>query len=284
MSSTLQFHHLDADLLVVDKPAGLLAVPGRGEDKQDCLSARVQQLHPDALVVHRLDMATSGLMLMARNPSAQRVLSLAFAERRVHKRYVAVVHGLLAPPVISESGPEGWGLIDLPIAVDWPNRPLRVINHATGKPSQTRWRVDSQDTQAETTRLLLEPLTGRSHQLRVHLLALGHPIVGDALYCPSLHVESPSLRLFSPSLRVESPSLRAQRGNPSLSTAEIDCRAALAMTNSPLAMTNSPLAMTDSPLAMREALKSRLMLHASALSFDHPVTGVTLHFNSVVPF
>ena len=250
---------------MVDKPAGLLAVPGRGEDKQDCLSTRVQQIYPDALVVHRLDMATSGLMLMARNPAAQRKLSLAFAERRVHKRYVAVVHGRLTSPVVSESDAEGWGLIDLPIAVDWPNRPLRVINHATGKPSQTRWRVDSQDPQAETTRLLLEPLTGRSHQLRVHLLALGHPIVGDALY-------GPSLRLFSPSLRVFSPSLRAQRGNPSLSTAEIDCRAALAMTGA-----------LDAS-AMTQGLESRLLLHASALAFDHPVTDVTLSFNSVVPF
>ena len=282
MIPPLQFHHLDADLLVVDKPAGLLAVPGRGEDKQDCLSARVQKIYPGALVVHRLDMATSGLMLMARNPAAQRKLSLAFAERRVHKRYVAVVHGRLMSPVVSESDAEGWGLIDLPIAVDWPNRPLRVIDHATGKPSQTRWRVDSQDAQAQTTRLQLEPLTGRSHQLRVHLLALGHPIVGDALYGPSQQATSSSARVFSPPLRVESPSLRAQRGNlkpPSLRAKRgnlfrrcsgMDCRATLAM--------------TDPLLAMTERLESRLLLHASALAFHHPDTGVTLHFSSVVPF
>ena len=194
-------------------------------------------------------MATSGLMLMARNLAAQRVLSLAFEERRVHKRYVAVVHGLLTPRVVSENDAQGWGLIDLPIAVDWPNRPLRMINHATGKPSQTRWRIDSQDRRAETTRLQLEPLTGRSHQLRVHLLTLGHPIVGDALYCPSF---------------------RAQRGNPSQSTADIDSRAAIAM--------------MDATHSMTEGLESRLLLHASALAFDHPVTGVTLSFNSVVPF
>jgi len=238
---------------VVDKPAGLLAVPGRGEDKQDCLSARVQKIYPDALVVHRLDMATSGLMLMARNPSAHRLLSLAFAERRVHKRYVAVVHGLMSATAGTAQDAEGWRLIDLPIAVDWPNRPLRVINHATGKPSRTRWRIESQDAQDQTTRLQLEPLTGRSHQLRVHLLALGHPIVGDALY---------SL-LPDPSLRVESPSLRAQRGNPSPSPADMDCRAALAMT---------------------EGLEHRLRLHASALAFDHPATGVTMSFESAVPF
>ncbi len=277
MIPPLQFHHLDADLLVVDKPAGLLAVPGRGEDKQDCLSARVQQIYPDALVVHRLDMATSGLMLMARHPAAQRVLGLAFAERRVHKRYVAVVHGLLVPASNNLADAEGWGLIDLPIAVDWPNRPLRVINHATGKPSQTRWRVDRQDTQTQTTRLQLEPLTGRSHQLRVHLLAQGHPIVGDALYGPSLVADHPSLQLVHPSLQLVHPSLqlvhpslRAQRGNPSPRTADIDCRATLAM--------------TDSPFAMTEGLENRLLLHASALAFDHPVTGFTLRFNSVVPF
>jgi tRNA pseudouridine32 synthase/23S rRNA pseudouridine746 synthase len=205
----LQFHHLDNDLLVVDKPAGLLAVPGRGEDKQDCLSARVQHIYPDALVVHRLDMATSGLMLMARNPSAQRVLSLAFAERRVHKRYVAVVHGLMTLHLNTVADADGWRLIDLPIAVDWPNRPLRVINHDTGKPSQTRWRVDSldkHDAQAQTTRLLLEPLTGRSHQLRVHLQALGHPIVGDALYADSgLAALENRLRLHASALVFDHP-------------------------------------------------------------------------------
>jgi tRNA pseudouridine32 synthase/23S rRNA pseudouridine746 synthase len=199
----LQFHHLDEHLLVVDKPAGLLAVPGRGEDKQDCLSARVQHIYPDALVVHRLDMATSGLMLMARNPSAQRSLSLAFAERRVHKRYVAVVHGLMTAHLNTLADADGWRLIDLPIAIDWPNRPLRVINHDTGKPSQTRWRIESYDAPTHTTRLLLEPLTGRSHQLRVHLRALGHPIVGDALYCPSLQAQR--LRLHASALAFAHP-------------------------------------------------------------------------------
>jgi tRNA pseudouridine32 synthase/23S rRNA pseudouridine746 synthase len=284
----LQLHHLDDDLLVVDKPAGLLAVPGRGEDKQDCLSARVQKIYPDALVVHRLDMATSGLMLMARNPNAQRVLSLAFAERRVHKRYTAVVHGVMTSPLNTLADADGWRLIALPIAVDWPNRPLRVINHDSGKPSQTRWRIDSysgQDPQTQTTRLQLEPLTGRSHQLRVHLQALGHPIVGDALYGP----------LPDPSLRANSPSLRAQRGNPSPSTADMDCRAALAMTqnaalamtqNAALAMTqNAALAMTqNAALAMTAGFESRLRLHASALAFDHPVTGLKLRFDSLVPF
>ena len=175
----LKIHFFDDALLVLDKPAGLLCVPGRGADKQDCLSARVQAQYPDALIVHRLDMATSGLLLMARSLAAQQILSLAFAERRVHKQYTAVVRGLVVdPPDTTDS----WGLIDLPIAADWPRRPLRIIDAALGKPSQTRWRIESRNSAANTTRLLLEPLTGRTHQLRVHLQAIGHPIVGDALY------------------------------------------------------------------------------------------------------
>lgn len=168
--------YADTALLVLEKPSGLLSVPGRGEDKQDCLSARAQHLYPDALIVHRLDMATSGLMVMARGLDAQRSLNAAFAERRVNKRYIAVVDGVLPPP------PEAWGQIDLPIIVDWPNRPRRMIDHQTGKPSTTRWRVLDQDLSNATTRVELEPITGRSHQLRVHLQALGHPILGDALY------------------------------------------------------------------------------------------------------
>jgi tRNA pseudouridine32 synthase/23S rRNA pseudouridine746 synthase len=179
--------YADEALLVLDKPSGLLSVPGRGEDKQDCLSARAQSLYPDALIVHRLDMATSGLMVLARGLSAQRSLNAAFAERRVSKRYVAVVDGTLAPPS------DTWGVINLPILVDWPNRPRRMIDHAQGKPSTTRWRVLSHH--AATTRVELEPITGRSHQLRVHLLALGHPILGDALYADS-RVQALSNRLL----------------------------------------------------------------------------------------
>ena len=171
--------YFDDALLMLDKPAGLLAVPGRGADKQDALSTRVQRLYPDALVVHRLDMATSGLMLMARGPHAQRSLSKAFADREVCKRYEAVVDGRLPPPA---DAPDGWGVIDLPIIVDWPRRPLRMIDALQGKPSITRWRVMAHDAPANTTRLELAPITGRSHQLRVHLQALGHPIIGDTLY------------------------------------------------------------------------------------------------------
>jgi len=168
-------HHLDAACLVTVKPAGLLAVPGLGEHGALCLSAQVQALYPDALVVHRLDMATSGLMLFARGAEAQRHLSAAFANREVHKCYMAVVHGYVE---------QADGAIDLPLMADWPNRPLQKVDRAHGKPSLTRYRVLGIDAAAKTTRLELEPVTGRAHQLRVHLLAIGHPIVGDALYGP----------------------------------------------------------------------------------------------------
>ena len=188
----------DDTLLVVNKPSGLLSVPGRGEDKQDCLSRRVQAEFADALVVHRLDMATSGLLLMARGVDAHRALSAAFERRLVHKRYTAVVAGLL--PV-----DEDWQCIDLPILVDWPRRPLRTI-HAQGQASQTRWRCVAHDPHTQTSRLELEPLTGRSHQLRVHLQALGHPILGDTLYAPpAVQTMAPRLLLHACALGLAHP-------------------------------------------------------------------------------
>ena len=167
----------DSALLVLNKPSGLLSVPGKGADKQDCLSIRVQQLYPEALIVHRLDMATSGLLLMARSLAVQRLLSMAFASREVQKRYVAVADGQ-----VNSKPAEPWQLIDLPIAPDWPNRPLQKIDLEHGKPSQTQYRLLSYDVATDATRLELAPITGRTHQLRVHLQALGHPILGDALY------------------------------------------------------------------------------------------------------
>jgi len=163
--------HADDAIVVVDKPAGLPSVPGRAAGLQDCAAQRVQAVHPDALVVHRLDMATSGLLLFARGADVQRRLSRAFATRAVDKRYVAVVAGRLA---------DERGEIDLPLAADWPNRPRQVVDHERGKPSLTRYAVLARD--AHTTRVALEPLTGRSHQLRVHLAAIGHAILGDTLY------------------------------------------------------------------------------------------------------
>ena len=176
--------HVDASLLVFDKPAGLLCVPGRGPDKQDCLSARAERQWPDAKVVHRLDMATSGLVLMARGIEAQRALSLAFEKRRVHKRYTAVAEGVLRSDLSHRMPESDWNTIDLPLLLDWQNRPRSVVNHAEGKPSLTRWRLAEPEPgdPPDTTRLTLEPITGRSHQLRVHLQAIGHPIVGDPLY------------------------------------------------------------------------------------------------------
>ncbi len=210
----LQVVHEDAALLVLEKPAGLLSVPGKGADKQDSLSARAQIHYLDALIVHRLDMATSGLLLMARGIDCQRRLSHAFASRAVSKQYVAVVDGALPAPA------GAWGVIDLPIALDWAQRPLRHIDRVHGKPSMTRWQLAPQadeaaadartttvfDPSLPSTRLLLEPVTGRSHQLRVHLAALGHAILGDALYAtPAVQARSERLLLHASRLALVHP-------------------------------------------------------------------------------
>lgn len=189
--------HEDAHLLVLDKPAGLLCVPGRGADKQDCLSARALQRWPDALVVHRLDQATSGLVLMARGAAMQRLLSQAFAERRVWKRYEAVVDGLAQAA--------HWQTVDAPLMADWPRRPRQKID-AAGKPSRTRWRTLQADAARQASHLLLEPQTGRSHQLRVHLASIGHPIAGDALYGDARSAaRAPRLLLHATVLQLHHP-------------------------------------------------------------------------------
>ena len=194
----------DEHLLVVNKPAGLLCVPGRGPDKQDCLSTRAQALWSDALIVHRLDQPTSGLVLMARGLPMQRALSRIFAERRVHKRYQAVVAGLPQPDDTADD--EGWSAIALPIAADWERRPLRVVDAQSGQPSLTRWRVLDVDRALGCTRLELEPVTGRTHQLRVHLAALGHPILGDMLYANAAQQASaPRLLLHACTLEFAHP-------------------------------------------------------------------------------
>ena len=246
--ATFKLVYQDQTLLVLDKPSGLLSVPGRGEGKQDCLSTRVQARYADARVVHRLDMATSGLMLMARGAAAQRTLSQAFASRSIHKRYCAVVEGAVVEDTFITT-PGYWAVIDLPIALDWPNRPRRIIDTQRGKPSVTHWRVMRHgglhpaseageavpraphtgplsagplqfDSSTPFTRLELAPATGRSHQLRVHLAALGHPILGDTLYAPQ-------------------------------------------------------------PV---QARASRLLLHATRLTLAHPLTGEPLRFDSAPPF
>lgn len=202
MANHLRTVYADDFLLVLNKPSGLLSVPGRGPNKQDCLSRRAQHQFPDALIVHRLDMATSGLMLMARGIDMQRALSRLFERREIYKRYLAVVEG---QPEKSP-GLDGWSLIDLPIGVDWPRRPLRIIDSARGKASQTRWRTVRFDECRNITRIELKPLTGRSHQLRVHLQALGHPILGDALYAPeAVQAKAERLLLHASVLRFEHP-------------------------------------------------------------------------------
>jgi tRNA pseudouridine32 synthase/23S rRNA pseudouridine746 synthase len=203
--------YLDDDLLLVEKPAGLLSVPGRGDDKQDCLISRVQLTFPDALIVHRLDMATSGIMLLARNKDMHRQLSRLFSERRIEKTYCAVVEGIIEA---------GSGRIDFPIMADWPNRPRQIVAPLLGKPSVTYFNVLARDLSSGITRLELKPETGRTHQLRVHLEFIGHAILGDHLYA--------------------------------------------------------------SPEAQQRS--ERLLLHANALSFEHPVTHQPLNYSSSIPF
>ena len=203
--------HVDRSLIVANKPTRLLSVPGRGPDKQDCLVHRIQVEFPDALIVHRLDYDTSGLIVLARGKPMHRELSLLFQNRAVEKRYIAVVAGRLYPEE---------GEIDLPLIVDWPNRPLHKVDFTDGKPSLTRYCTIMYDSREDCSRVSLTPETGRTHQLRVHMHALGHPILGDPLYADEKH----------------------------------------------------------------KAKANRLLLHASHLSFAHPITGKALCFSCDADF
>ncbi len=165
--------YADRSLLAVSKPPRLLSVPGRGEDKQDCLIHRVQQEFPDALIVHRIDYDTSGVLVLARGADMHRRLSRLFQDRKVEKRYIALVEGRPAPAN---------GRIDLPLCVDWPNRPRHIVDPVNGKAALTYYQTLAYDAQGNATRLVLTPETGRTHQLRVHMQAIGHPILGDPLY------------------------------------------------------------------------------------------------------
>jgi tRNA pseudouridine32 synthase / 23S rRNA pseudouridine746 synthase len=186
--------------IVVNKPAGLPSVPGRGPELADCAIARIQRLHPEALTVHRLDMATSGLLILARGPQHQRSLSMAFERRQVHKVYEALVSGCMV---------QDQGVIDLPLAADWPRRPRQRVDTEHGKPSTTHYRVLERLQQAGAeprTRVELEPITGRSHQLRVHLMSCGHPICGDTLYADEPHTAAyPRLMLHARVLALDDP-------------------------------------------------------------------------------
>ncbi|MEM8920928.1 MAG: RluA family pseudouridine synthase [Pseudomonadota bacterium] len=165
--------HHDDDILVLDKPSGLLTVPGKTPDLSDCLEARAQAEFPGARIVHRLDMSTSGVIVLALNRHAHRHVGLQFEKRRVDKTYIARVAGQLR---------DTSGVIDAPLICDWPNRPRQMIDFERGKPAQTAWKT--LDIEAEATRVRLKPRTGRSHQLRVHLMSIGHPILGDEFYAP----------------------------------------------------------------------------------------------------
>jgi tRNA pseudouridine32 synthase/23S rRNA pseudouridine746 synthase len=199
----------DDDLLVLNKPSGLLSVPGKALEHKDCLETRVKRVWPSATIVHRLDMATSGLMIMALNKASHRHISKQFETRQVSKTYFARVYGVPT---------ENQGSIELPLICDWPNRPMQMVDHENGKHACTYWKKIS--TSDNTSLIQLNPITGRSHQLRVHMLSMGHPILGDKLYA---HDKA-------------------------------------------------------------KALVSRLCLHASEISFAHPVSGQTLHFTSKISF
>ena len=187
--------HVDDDILIADKPAGLLSVPGRGADRAECLIERLRFGFVQILLVHRLDLDTSGLIVFALNPRAQAHLGRQFEARRVSKRYVALIEG---------EPPEASGRIELPLIVDWPNRPRQKICHQSGRPARTDWRVLRRH--GGHTRVQLKPVTGRSHQLRVHMQALGHPILGDPLYAEAASAaEYPRMMLHAETLRLAHP-------------------------------------------------------------------------------
>lgn len=183
----------DRSIIVTDKPSGLLSVPGKLEGRADCLETRLRLAFPGTLLVHRLDCDTSGVMIFARNKAAQGFLGQEFEQRRAKKTYVARVFGRIA---------EDRGQVDLPIGVDWPNRPRQMIDPINGRHAVTDWEVISRSE--DETRVRLFPLTGRSHQLRVHMLSLGHPILGDPIYAEGWP-EHPRLMLHAETLSLHHP-------------------------------------------------------------------------------
>ncbi|QDY40953.1 bifunctional tRNA pseudouridine(32) synthase/23S rRNA pseudouridine(746) synthase RluA [Candidatus Pantoea soli] len=192
----LHILYQDAHIMVVNKPSGLLSVPGRLEEHKDSVMTRIQRDFPQAESVHRLDMATSGVIVVALNKAAERELKRQFREREPAKQYVARVWG---HPAAEK------GLIDLPLVCDWPNRPKQMVSQEHGKPAQTEYQVLAYDAD-NSARVLLRPITGRSHQLRVHLLALGHPILGDRFYAHDAALAmAPRLQLHAEVLTITHP-------------------------------------------------------------------------------
>nr|WP_228482585.1 bifunctional tRNA pseudouridine(32) synthase/23S rRNA pseudouridine(746) synthase RluA [Pseudoalteromonas sp. MB47] len=195
MTPYLSIVYQDDDLLIVNKPSGLLTVPGKDPKHADCLIARINRVFPTAKIVHRLDMATSGIICLAMHKEAHRNLSIQFQDRKTAKRYIARVFGKLEQET---------GSVDLPLICDWPNRPKQMVDHDNGKPSLTHFKVLEHEQNA--TRVELTPITGRSHQLRVHMLSLGHPILGDKLYAhPEAFAMSPRLQLHAEMLTLAHP-------------------------------------------------------------------------------
>jgi len=187
MHDTIPIIYEDDAILVVNKPSGLLTVPGRGPEKQDCLIKRLLKPYPNARIVHRLDQPTSGLVIIALSHAAQKAMGHRFEKREIEKSYVAVVYGL-----ISETA----GEVELPLICDWPNRPRQIVDTVNGKSALTRYKVLNYDTEKQYTRVALFPFTGRSHQLRVHMQALGHEILGDQLYAEGPALEASSRLLL----------------------------------------------------------------------------------------
>ncbi len=185
---------MDQQVIVVDKPAGLLSVPGKLEGRRDCLQSRLEAAYPDALLVHRLDCDTSGVIIFARTKAAQGFLGQEFEKRRARKTYVARVAGVMQ----ADSGH-----VDLPLCADWPNRPKQHVDWENGRPAQTDWQVISR--LPNETRVRLHPLTGRSHQLRVHMAELGHPILGDPIYAAGPALDHPRMMLHAESLSLHHP-------------------------------------------------------------------------------
>nr|WP_290128557.1 bifunctional tRNA pseudouridine(32) synthase/23S rRNA pseudouridine(746) synthase RluA [Pseudoalteromonas shioyasakiensis] len=195
MTPYLSIVYQDNDLLIVNKPSGLLTVPGKDPKHADCLIARINRVFPTAKIVHRLDMATSGIICLAMHKEAHRNLSIQFQDRKTAKRYIARVFGKLEQET---------GSVDLPLICDWPNRPKQMVDHDNGKPSLTHFKVLEYEQNA--TRVELTPITGRSHQLRVHMLSLGHPILGDKLYAhPEAFAMAPRLQLHAEMLTLAHP-------------------------------------------------------------------------------
>ncbi len=183
------------DMLVLNKPSGLLTVPGRKAEHKDSLESRVQAEYPEARIVHRLDEPTSGILIMARNAEVHRNLGLQFERRKTKKVYIARVWGDVK---------EDNGHVDLPLRCDWPNRPLQMVDHDQGRSAQTDWEVITRE--GGVTRMALYPVTGRSHQLRVHMMAIGHSILGDEFYAPEGAFKAADrLQLHAHKLMVHNP-------------------------------------------------------------------------------